>query len=209
MNTAALALYARARGLTWVVPTTVLAVAGAAYFASWLLARPAFGPMERVPASVLGALAVAVVAAPGWHRVDDEVEGSVPRPRRRTELLLTLALVTAAAGLAVIAVPDHPSMRGGAELARNILGLSGLALVAGAVLGARLAWVLPFAWAAGSYFAVTRAYAEQPGHAWVGWLMFPATYPATWVVAGGLLTAGLAAYAWGGFVPLPRRHPRR
>lgn len=209
MNVSGPALYLRARGLTWVLPTSVVAVLGAAYFAHWLQTRPGFGPMERVPASVLGALAAAVIAAPGWHRVDDEVEGSAPRPCRVTELLLTVALVALVAAIAVIAVPDHPWLRGGAELARNIVGLSGLALLAGAVLGARLAWVLPFVWASGSYFAVTQDYELNPAQAWMGWLMFPAGSGPTWVVACGLLAVGLAAFSWGGFVPLPRCHPRR
>jgi len=201
--------YVRARGLGWAMPTAVAAVLGAAHVANWLESKPAFEHPDRIPAIVLGALTAAILVAPGHHRTDDEVEGSVPRPTRGAELALTAALVVAVAVVAILVVPLHPAERGGLELARDILGLAGLALLGGSLAGARLAWVLPFAWSVGSYFAVTRDYDRLSHQAIPGWLMFPAHVETTWAVAGTLFVAGLGAYGWGGFVPLPRRHPRR
>lgn len=125
------------------------------------------------------------------------------------ELSLTFALVFGGALLAVLVIPLQPLERGGLELARDLLGLAGLALLAGAVIGSRLAWVLPLALTALSYFTVARNYEQAPSQVWTGWLMFPATWPATWIVAAALALAGVAAYAWGGFIPRPRRHPLR
>lgn len=201
--------YVRSRGLAWCLPVAILGVLLAAYFGHWIEARETFDHLMRVPAVVLGGLAAAVVLAPGWHRVDDEVEGSVPRPSRRTELLVTLGLVAGAAVVAVLAMPLEPLERGGLEMARNLIGLSGLGLLGASVAGSRLAWVLPFAWAVASYFAVPRTYWMNPDGATIGWLMYPATYAVTWAAALVLLGLGFAAFAWGGFVPRPRRHPRR
>lgn len=200
--------YLRARGLSWAAPGTVLAVLLGAYFAHWLEAKPQFGHQERIPAIVLGALLAAVLAAPGHHRVDDELEGSTPRPTCSGVVPHLCARVrwgtVGGAG-----DPLQPLERGGLELARDLLGLAGLALLAGAVIGSRLAWVLPLALTALSYFTVARNYEQAPSQVWTGWLMFPATWPATWIVAAALALAGVAAYAWGGFIPRPRRHPLR
>jgi hypothetical protein len=200
--------YLRARGLLWSLPVALLALAAAAWFGHWLEAKPQFDHLSRVPAVVLGGLAAAVLVAPGWHRVEDEVEGSAARPTRTVELSITACLLTISALVATVASPLVPLERGGLETARDVLGLGGLALLAGAVLGSRLAWSLPFVWASVSYFAVTREYDGGVQSA-IGWLMFPGTFATTWFVAVGLLVAGFAAYAWGGFTPLPRRHPRR
>lgn len=201
--------YARARGLVWSVPFGLCTVLAGAYFAHWLAARPNFDHLDRIPAVVLGGLGAAILVAPGWHRIEDEIEGSTPRPASWMELTLTAVLIAGTAGTAMAALPQIALERGGMELARDILGLSGLALLGGSIGGSRLAWVLPFLWSAASYFGVTRLYSENPHQAALGWLMFPATYPATWLIACGLLILGFAAYQWGGFMPLPRRHPRR
>lgn len=201
--------YLRARGIAWSLPVSIGLLLFAAYFGHWLEAQPNFDRLARVPAVVLGGLTGAVIVAPGWHRVDDEVEGSVPRPRLEVELLVTLALVAIGAFVATLAMPLLALERGGLEMARDLIGLSGLGLIGAAIAGSRLAWVLPFCWAVGSYFSVTRVYREHPEAAVPGWLMFPATYTVTWVVALTLLAVGLIAFGWGGFVPRPRMHPRR
>ena len=109
--------YVRARGLGWAMPTAVAAVLGAAHVANWLESKPAFEHPDRIPAIVLGALTAAILVAPGHHRTDDEVEGSVPRPTRGAELALTAALVVAVAVVAILVVPLHPAERGGLDWA--------------------------------------------------------------------------------------------
>lgn len=199
-------LFLRSRGLLWSVPGALVAVAVAAYLAHLLESQTMFGPMDRVPAVVLGALMGAVLLAPGMHRVDDEVEGAAPRPMRRVELALIMGSVATVAAAAVVAIPLAPWERGGLELARDLVGLAGLGLVGGSVTGSRLAWLLPIGWMAASYLAVTRQYDDAAHLAPVGWLMFPATWVVTWWVAGLLFLIGLAAHSWGGFIPRPRRH---
>ena len=201
--------YLRARGLLWTVPAGAVGVVLAAWFAQWVQSLPFMDHDSRIPAVVLGGLVVAVCCAPGMQTSDVEVEGSCPRPRRWVEVGLTVGSLVLCAVLAVALIPGHSLQRGGGEMARDVLGLSGLALTGAALAGPRLGWVLPFGYASASYFSVTHDFHGQPWQAWPGWLIFPATWPSTWVVAVVLFLGGLAVWAWAGFIPRPRGHPLR
>lgn len=210
--------YARARGLTWVLPGAVVAVLLTAYFAAWIDGRQYYDPLGamiyfdhwgRVPAVTLGALVVAILATATLHRTDEQVEGSTPRPTPTSELLTVLAIVGVGALLALALIRTHPLERGGLELVRNLIGLTGLALIGTALLGTRLGWLLPFTVTGVSYFAVTRAYNHDPEQAVLGWIMFPATWRITVVVAVLLLAVGIVLHRLAGGIPRPRRHPLR
>ena len=201
--------YARARGLTWAIPVAMIASALAAWGAWFIESRRTFDHFGRIPAVAVGALVVAIVATSILHRTDEQIEGSNPRPTPATELATVLGIAVLGAGLAVVLIPLEPLERGGLEMVRNIVGLTGLALIGASVGGARLGWLLPFSYLSISYFSVARVHQDHPSQAIPGWVMFPATWTTTWIVAIALLVLGVLAHCYLGGIPRPRRHPLR
>ena len=199
----------RARGLLWAAPGSIVAVLLAAVGADWIATRPHFDHWGRVPAVTLGALIVAILATAPLNRADHETEGSPPRPTPTAELAAVLGIATGCALLAALAITDHPLQRGGLEMARNLAGLTGLALIGASLAGPRLGWLLPFTYTSISYFSVARVYDNSPHQAVPGWLMFPATWPITHIAAGTLLLLGLLAWNLLGSTPRLRHHPLR
>lgn len=204
-----IALLARSRGLTWSAPGMIAAVAAGATCAHLLERQPRFDEYDRVPAVVLAGLVSSLLALSCLHTADDNLDGAAPRLTRASTLGLVVGLVCLGAVTAVLLLPTAPFERGGAELARNLVGLTGLGLLGAAFTGNGLGWLVPFTWTSICYLGVPRDYRAHPDQAGWGWLMFPATWPITWAVAAALLLAGIATYAWAGFLPRPRRHPRR
>ena len=198
-------LLARARGLTWSLPGMLAIVATGAWCAQALESQRRFDAYDRVPAVVLAGLAASFLAVSCLHAADDELDGATPRPTQATTLGLVVGLVLLGAVTALLLLQEAPLERGGAELARNVIGLTGLGLFGLVLAGHALGWVVPFIWTGISYFGVPRNYTSHPNDASWGWLMFPATWPTTWAVAAALFVAGLAAYSWAGFTPRPRR----
>jgi len=168
-----------------------------------------FDVYDRVPAVVLAALVASFLALSCLHTADDELDEGTPRPTRAATIGLVAGLVLLGGLTALASIPLEPWQRGGAELARNLIGLTGLGLIGAAIAGQAVGWTLPFLWTGISYFGVPRNYWQHPGEASWGWLMFPASWSATWLVAAGLLAVGLTTYYRTGFLPRPRRHPLR
>jgi hypothetical protein len=77
-----------------------------------------------------------------------------------------------------------------AILTRNLVGLTGLALLAAVLIGAGLSWLAPLGYAGGSVVAVLAGVAED---AWWQWSTQEPDDGAAAVVAAALLVAGLAA----------------
>lgn len=204
-----LTLLVRARGLTWSIPALLAVVGVGAWCAYALESQQRFDESDRVPAVVLSALAASFLTINCLSTADEELDGATPRLSRATILGLVTGLVALAAITAVICLPVKPFERGGAELARNVAGLTGLGLLGAAIARPALGWTVPFVWTGISYFGVPKVFQAHPDQAAWGWLLFPASYPVTWVVAGALLLSGLLVYAWAGFQPRPLRHPFR
>lgn len=204
-----LILLARARGLTWSIPALLAVIGIGAWCAHALESQQRFDEFDRAPAVVLAALTASFLTISCLHTADEELDGATPRLTRAAILGLVMGLVALGGLAALICLPLAPLERGGAELARNLVGLTGLGLLSGAVGRPAVGWTAPFVWTGISYFGVPKDFQNHPDQATWGWLLFPASYPTTWVVAGALLLAGLALYAWAGFQPRPRRHPLR
>jgi hypothetical protein len=135
-------------------------------------------------------LAAALVIGVGAHGPFGEVErtGSRPLPPLRLGHLVGL-LLWAAAALALLAL----TWEGGAQtFLRNLAGLTGIALIAAPLTGARLSWVLPFSYGILAYWTGTVASGEPRLWAWPmrpeddGWAM---------AIAIMLLAAGLTIAA--------------
>lgn len=204
-----LILLARARGLVWSTPALLAVIGVGAWCANALESQRRFDEFDRVPAVVLAALAASLLTVSCLHTADEELDGTTPRLPRPAVLGLVIGLLALGGLTALICLPLAPLERGGAELARNLVGLTGLGLLGAAIGKPAVGWTLPFVWTGISYFGVPKEFQNHPDQAAWGWLLFPATYPVTWVVAGVLLLTGLLLYAWAGFQPRPLRHPLR
>ena len=74
--------WVRMRGLWWSWPSALAAVVGSAWFANWVRDWAHHSHLARVPAVVLGGLAVAALLAPGAY-AQHEFRCSAGRPSSR------------------------------------------------------------------------------------------------------------------------------
>jgi hypothetical protein len=78
------------------------------------------------------------------------------------------------------------------ECARNLAGLSGLALLAARFIGARLSWAAPVFYATVAPFVVR---GPDGTWAWLAWAYLPSSDALSWALALALLALGLASAA--------------
>lgn len=202
-------LLIRSRQMHWSALLLIAVVVATTVAADWLADTRNLGPESRVPVVTLGALLCAMIAGALLITADDDLEASTSRPPRTA---IAAAAVAVAAILAVslaVLIRYEPINRGGIEAARNVVGLIGLALISAALAGNRLAWLLPFGYLSIVYFTAPRQYDENPTWSLVCWLMYPARFGETFLVAAALFLLGLLSYLTSGRPPLPTWHPRR
>lgn len=185
-------LYARSRGMpAAVLVLLALSVAGAAA-GHWLAARPTLDDATaRVPVTVALAVALAAVMAGTLHSNADEIERTTPRPWARWRS--GHAAVAALVGIALAAPVLPTAVYGQASLLRNTAGLFGLALLAAAVLGPRLCWMVPLTYAAGVYLSA--GLREGQGRRVWAFPLQPGSETIPALAALALLTVGVAAWA--------------
>jgi hypothetical protein len=136
--------------------------------------------------------AVAAVAGTGLGTPDPDLDRTAALPwhwRRTTHVLAVAAL---AAGLGTLLGPSD-------VVARNAIGLTGLAALAVTLLGGGLAWALPLTWTA--VVALIAVTVPEPGAPLLTWPIQPAGTTAATVAAVVLGIVGALAYALAG----PRR----
>ena len=201
-------LYARSRlaGYALAVLALVALVSWAA--ALGLVSRPFAVPeVALVPVLVFAPLAAAcvVVACASSPFGETELTASYGLPALRLGHLAGLLTCAALALLAAVAWgPGH----GGWMLARNLLGFAGLALLAARVVGARMSWIVPFAFVTVATFvgrAEAREEPERDGplaelmglvpageYEWWAWPLRPGDDPYSWAVVLGLVFVGLS-----------------
>lgn len=193
-------LHVRARTLPLTV-VGVVAVAVVGWWASdWLVHRAwSTGADARIPVVVGAPLLAAVFVSVGLGAWDEELEGSTARRWRWIRLThIAAATLMVGIGLGLIGLWEAREY-GSFELVRNVLGFMGLIGVGAALLGARLAWVPPFAYAAVVYFAAPKP--VEPGAAWWTWPLQPwETTAATWA-ATVLFAVGTGVYVLKGARP--------
>lgn len=187
-------LYVRGRG----VPLALLVVAAvsllAARTAVYLVGLPQFDGMARLPVAVAAALGTAVTLAATLHSPTPELEATCPSPWRAWQGMH--AAVVLLAGTALLAPALPATTYGAGVLLRGFLGLLGLALLAALVVGPRLAWTLPCAYAATVYLAAGAGDAALRS-VWA-FQQQPAGNTAAWFTALILAAAGLLAWTAGG-----------
>lgn len=178
---------------------TVLVLVGAVVGAQILLGRhqirvgstdPRFVPLALLlgPALLAGLVAVGAGSLmEPWDRL-----GCRRVPRARVLHVSTL-LAVAAALLAVLG-PQLDDGHGPAAVVRNLLGLSGLALLTVSALGSTVAWVPPMLL---SGAALVIGQAGPASAAWT-WLLATDSSGSAGATAVLLLAAGLAGHSWRG-----------
>lgn len=170
-------LYVRSRG----VPVALLAVAAvsllAARAAVYLVGLPQFDGMARLPVAVAAALGGAIVLAATLHSPTPELEATCPTRWRAWQGAHVVLLTVMGAALLIPALPF--TTYGAGVLLRGLVGLLGLALLAAPVVGPRLAWTLPCAYAATVYLSAGAgdaalrsvwAFQQQPAGSTAAWL---------------------------------------
>jgi hypothetical protein len=198
-------LHLRSRHLNRVALTLPFLAGFTAWAANWLVAWPGHGgPAARLPVAVAIPLIVAVLLAVTLAGADVGLERSVPRLTGQLRAVHALAAVAVSSSAIAMAVTYEPQIFGAGALVRNTFGLFGIVLLTSALLSVQLNWAPAFGYALVVYFSHRAATAA--GVEWWGWAMQPGRLDASWIVAIGLLTSGVLAYALRGpVVGDPRR----
>jgi hypothetical protein len=145
---------------------------------------------------VLTLTAAVAVAAIGLSGQDPDLDrtAALPWPVRRFAHLLLVAL---AAGGAVLGVQElGTSVVDMSIIARDAVGLAGLAGLAATVAGGQFGWTLPLAWCAISPFVPPDDSTANRITTWL--LQPPATPVATWTAVVLAATGAVTYTAWGG-----------
>lgn len=193
-----------ARPATWRLPVlfvrtrsllqTVLAIAAVASLLLMLegrVAKDAIDPLLVV--QIVPALLASAVGVGMWTPIG-ELERTAARSMPRYRGTFALLLVALAIGAAVVAVQGWTGTDVERVVMRNVIGLSGLALLATRFIDARLSWIAPLAWMCVAIIAGWIARPETGIAAWV-WSARDAGAMSSWLIAGGLLIAGVTVVA--------------
>ena len=142
---------------------------------------------QQVPI-IIEAGAAAVVAVT-THSPFGEPERATGRWLPCLRLGAALALTGVAIGVLQLAVTGASLNEGVLVLARNVIGMTGIGLLASLVTGGLLAWIPPMAYAAFAEYALLEAWRSP----WT-WPVRPPDDRGAWICAAVVFTAGLAAF---------------
>lgn len=135
---------------------------------------------------LLTAAAAALIGA-ATHNPIGELERTAAAPLPALRLAHLTPLIALACLLYGLVALTGSVAGGGAVLERNLIGLTGLALLAAAVVGAQLSWIAPL-----SYVIICAGALDRQEYSIWEWLTLPPRADAT-LTASALLAAGLAA----------------
>jgi hypothetical protein len=174
------------------VPTAVLALAlcGAVLRAAvrwnWTFDS---GPYAQQVLMIIEAGAAAVVVVT-THSPFGEPERATGRWLPYLRLGTVLALTGVAIGMLQLAVTGASLNGGVLQLARNVIGITGIGLLCSLVTGGLLAWVIPMGYVAFAQYALVEAWRSP----WT-WPVRPPADRGAWICAGLVFGAGLLAFA--------------
>jgi hypothetical protein len=173
------------------VPAAVLALAicGAVLRAAvrwnWMFNSGLFA--QQVPMIIEAGAAVLVVVT--THSPFGEPERATGRWLPYLRLGASLALTGVAIGVLQLAVTGASLNGGVLQLARNVIGITGIGLLCSLVTGGLLAWILPMAYTAFAEYALLELWRNP----WT-WPVRPPTDPGAWICAAVVFAVGLAAF---------------
>ena len=190
-------LYLRSRRVGWAALTVVALAAVSWAGTAWLISRPEFevdnsGVLK--PLLVLATLAAACIVGAGSGSPFGDAERTGARSLQPLRFGHLAGLLLCAAVLLAVVLLSF-DLRGSVwanplyALLRNLVGLSGMTLLAARLLGARLSWALPLFFVMAAYLG-----ARQPDDTYAvwAWQMQPGRDGISWVFAAFLISIGLA-----------------
>ena len=187
-------LHVRARRIGWACLCLAALACLAWGAAQWLSSRPYLGgPQARPPVTSLAPLIAAILASLTLHGADVELERSLPRLTTGWRAAHALAAVVLACSVLGLVATQHAQEFGSYALVRNSAGLLGMVLFAVTILPSNLSWAPAFTYSLLIYLAAPRT--PSAGSQVWAWPMQPGPVGASWIVAAGLLAAGVAAYS--------------
>lgn len=197
---------------------TVLGLASVALLGwivgSWVISRPFMDPETYLaPVLLLTALLSACLVGVGTVSPFGDVELTSSFPLFLLRFGHVGGLLVWSALALIIATVGWESDYAGWTLIRNLLGFTGLTLLAARLLGSRLSWLAPFAFYTLAVFTgrveasreetdsvFGRIMGEVPAGEWERWAgsMRPSTDYLSWIIALTLLTCGLVWFCFRG-----------
>jgi hypothetical protein len=190
-------LFARSRGTAGTASAlTVICIAGAAlrHVVFTLPDASGFGVPWVTILPLLSACAIGISTRSPMN----ELEGTAARSLRGLRCAHAGTLVAIAAVLAVPVTVTLPAPASAPAALRNLMGLTGLALLCGRLLGGRLAWILPTVY---TLAALTAGATGGVPHPWA-WVLGPDHDEQSLAWAAAFAIAGAAALVQG-----PTREP--
>lgn len=173
------------------VPAALLALAlcGAALRAAlrWNWTFNSGALAQQVPMIIEAGAAVTVVVT--THSPFGEPERVTGRWLPYLRFGAALAMTGLAIGVLRLAVTGANLSGGAAQLARNVIGITGIGLATSLVTGGLLAWIPPMAYTAFAEYALLEFWRSP----WI-WPVRPPTDRGAWICATVVFAAGLLAF---------------
>jgi len=146
------------------------------------------GPLaQQVPMIIEAGAAVAVAVT--THSPFGEPERAAGRWLPYLRLGAALALTGLAIGALQLAVTGASLNGGVLQLARNVIGITGIGLLCSLVTGGLLAWILPMGYVAFAEYALLEFWRNP----WT-WPVRPPTDRGAWICAVAVFAVGLLAF---------------
>jgi hypothetical protein len=131
----------------------------------------------------------ATIIAMTAHSPLGEAERATGRWLPYLRLFTAIGMCGLAIGLLQIGTTGASLNEGFPVLARNVIGITGLALLCSLVTGCRLAWTLPMGYVVFCQYALLEAWTAP----WT-WPARPPTDPGAWILAGTVFALGLLLF---------------
>jgi hypothetical protein len=188
-------LYARSRGVLVGLVLIVAICLGFALLQNWasVSARHQASVLQAIPA-----LAASVIGIGAWSPFG-EPERTAAWPLARLRAGHAVVLLAVTIGVTSLTLADWsslvPDLGLGQVAVRNLVGLTGAALLLGRVVDARLSWLAPFTITAAMAARLLVAAPERLwSHPWWAWTGQDQSDRTSWLLALLLAAAGFGAY---------------
>ena len=173
------------------VPGAVLALAvcAAALMAvlRWHLNLNGSAGSQEIPMIIAAGAAVVITVT--THSPFGEAERATGRWLPVLRFGAVIALTGVAIGLLQLGVAGVSLTGGVMQLARNVIGITGIGLLTSLVTGGLLAWILPLGYLGFAEYALIEAWRNP----WT-WPARPPTDPGAWICAALVFAVGLLAF---------------